>query len=190
MRKDKHIHICEGEAQLIVKKEYLDALLVLHRKLASMNINWAIGGDLGEALRTVEIEPDCVEIITNSNMVEEILKVLNEYNPEKPKVLEQRLDRDAAIGGKIYPIYVKSHYFDFNIGKAKVKVHGSLQFKVDDWEWVEPLEFQPEYVNVVGKRIPVVPLSLKSMLYQNLGWEDRVEKIRRSLPHPRKIPNL
>ena len=58
------------------------------------------------------------------------------------------------------------------------KVHGDLQFKVDDWDWGDVLEFDPEYVYVVGAKIAVVPLSVKYELYRSLGWIDRVEKIR------------
>lgn len=68
----------------------------------------------------------------------------------------------------------------------KVKVHGDLQFKVDDWDWGDVLEFDPEYVYVVGAKIALVPLSVKSELYQNLGWIDRVEKIKQAISPPRR----
>jgi len=60
-------------------------------------------------------------------------------------------------------------------------VHGDLRIKVGEWEWGDPLDFEPEYVYVVGVKVPVVPLKLKTELYLGLGWMDRVRKINEAM---------
>ena len=69
--------------------------------------------------------------------------------------------RNANINGIEYPIQVRSHYFDFFIGCLKVKVQGDMQYKINDWDWGDKLEFTPEYVNVTGVKIAIVPLQVK-----------------------------
>ena len=46
-----------------------------------------------------------------------------------------------------------------------------------DWDWGDPIDFEPEYVYVVSVKVPAVPLELKKELYRGLGWYDRVSKI-------------
>jgi hypothetical protein len=67
-------------------------------------------------------------------------------------------------------------------------VYGDIQYKIDDWAWGDKLEFTPEYVNVTGVKIAVVPLQVKYEIYQKMGWAERAEKIetliRRRLQKP------
>jgi len=172
---------------IIIKKAFIDSILTIYKKLKDSGIGWAVGGDLGEEMLRVEVEPDSIEILTDKEGVKKIFKRMGEYDPKEIKILEQRLSRNASIMGKDYPIYVRSHHFEFYIDTVKVKVHGDLQFKVDDWDWGDVLEFNPDYVYVVGAKIPVVPLSVKHELYQSLGWNDRVEKIKQATSISRKI---
>ena len=65
----------------------------------------------------------------------------------------------------------------FNIDGQRLDVHGDLRIKVGEWDWGDPLDYEPEYVYVVGVKVPVVPLQLKTELYMGLGWMDRVRKI-------------
>jgi hypothetical protein len=173
---------------MIIKKAFIDSLLAIHKKLKDSEAKWAVGGDLGEAMRRVEVEPDCIEILTNKEGVKEIFEKVKDHNPTEVKFLEQKLSRNAIIKGQDYPVYIRSHYFEFYINGVKVKVHGDLQFKVDDWDWGDVLEFDPEYVYIVGAKTAVVPLSVKSELYQSLGWIDRVEKIKIAIfPRRKKL---
>ena len=88
-----------------------------------------------------------------------------------------KLLRDADINGIGYPLYIKSFYFEFFLDSVKIKVYGDMQYKINDWAWGDKLEFTPDYVNVIGVKIAVVPLQVKYEIYRNLGWNDRVEKI-------------
>lgn len=162
----------------VIPKQYFDALLTLHQKLDSKNIDWVVNGELAERLRIVQIEAECIEIVSSKEDVERIFQLVQEFEPQSITFQTRRLLRNAAIEGREYPVYVRSYYFDFELNSVKIRVNGDLQFKVDDWDWGDVFEFAPEYVYVVGKKIAVTPLSIASELYSNLGWTDRVEKIR------------
>ncbi len=176
----------------ITPKHYIDVLLTLNDKLEGKNVQWSVGGDLGEVLRTVNVEPDCLEILTTKDGAEQIVQALAEFNPEKVTLQVQQLPRNAVVEGNDYPVYIKSYYSTFNIGVVKVKVHGDPQYKVNDWEWGDRLEFTPEYVYIAGKKTAVVPLSVKYELYSLLGWTDRAEKVKQALgrQRPHRSPTL
>ncbi len=161
----------------IIQQQYIEALSTLHKKLDSEKVEWTIGGDLGEELVTVNVEPDCIEILTTKDGAEQITHALEEFKPSQVIYRIQKLSENAIIAGKEYPVYVRSYYSDFSIGTVKVKVHGGLQYRIDNWDWGDKMEFTPEYVYVAGVKTAVVPLQLKYELHKSLGWMDRAEKV-------------
>lgn len=161
----------------VIDPIYIDTLLTLHKKLQKEHIFWAIGGDLGENLRAVQVKPDCIEILTNRKGAAQIFMAFKEFSPKGVFFQTHRLERSAVIEKKEYPIFVRSYYFDFTLNGVKIKVYGDMQFKVGNWEWGDKLEFTPEHVSVVGAKTAIVPLQIKFELYQTLGWVDRAEKI-------------
>jgi len=170
-----------------VPPKYVSALLKLHDAIGSQPVEWAVGGDLAEALETVRVEPDCIEILTTKGGAEQIHELVTAFSPTQVVVHVQSLPRRAQIDGAEYPIYTKSSYFDFDLDGVKVKVEGDLQFKVGNWDWGDKLEFQPDTIYVVGKKTSVVPLNIKHDLYLSLGWMDRAEKIRRVFENQRRM---
>ncbi len=173
----------------IIEQPYINALLSLHKRLAKKNIEWAVSGELGEALRTVQVQPNCIEIVTSKKGAAQIFLAVQELNPTGVFFQTHRLPRNAELGGKEYPIFLRSHYFDFAVDGVKVKVYGDLQFKIADWDWGDKLEFSPEHIYLIGLKTAVVPLSVKYEIYKSLGWADRAEKISqvltKSMPNPR-----
>jgi hypothetical protein len=163
---------------VIIPPQYVTALLKLHEKFEGKTIEWALSGDLGEALKGVRVEPDCIEIVTSKDGAEKIQDAVKELSPEPVAYRVQQLPRNALIGGMEQPLYARSYYFEFQFEGTKVKVHGDLQFKVSNWGWGDKFEFNPVLVYIVNKKTSVVPLSVKYELYKNLGWTDRVEKIK------------
>ncbi len=168
----------------VIPKKYVDALLVLHEKLDDKNISWIVSGDLAESLRVVDVQPSCIEILSSKEEAEGIFRAVQEFKPKTLFLQIQKLERSAIVDGKEYPVYARSHYFDFDLDTVIVKVQGDLQFRVNDWEWGDIFEFAPEYVYVVGKKTAVVPLSIVYELYQYLGWADRAEKVRAVIQRP------
>ena len=153
-------------------------LLSIHEKLRGSGVNWSIGGDLGEALRGVKVDADSIELVTDEDGAKKIFEaVSNDYNPTEIKYFMQRLPRDATINEKEYPVYIRSHYFEFQVNAVRVRVHGDLQYKVGEWDVGDILEFDPEQVYIVGEEMSVIPLLLKYEIARALGWKDRQEKI-------------
>jgi hypothetical protein len=171
----------------IIPKKYLDSLLTLHDKLDGKEIKWIVSGDLAERLRVIKVEPDNIEIVTSKDGAQQIFEAVQEFNPQPIQYLTQQLERNAVISGDEYPVFARSHYFEFNIKDVTVKVEGDLQFKVGNWEWGEVFDFTPEYVYVTGKKTAVTPLFIQYEFYQSIGWMDRAEKIAKILkPHAAK----
>ncbi len=175
----------------IIPQKYIESLLWIHARLENKNVNWAIGGDLGEQLRTVNVEPQLIEIITSKEGAQKIAEEVKELVPTEIAIQTKQLTRNAIVNGIEYPVYFQSHCFDFNIKSTKVKVYGDLQYRIDSWDWGDKLDFTPEYVYLVGTKVAVVPLALKYEIYQLLGWTDRAEKIRRVLEIRRpRLPRI
>jgi hypothetical protein len=166
----------------VIPPNYVKAISVLHEKLG--DIKWAIGGDLAECFRTVQVVPDGIELICSKQDAERIHQAVAGFKPTTVALHTKNLSRNAVINGKEYPIYIRSHQFGFKLHGITVSVQGNLQFRVGEWEWGDPLDFSPEYVNVVGKKTAVMPLGIAAQMYQTLGWADRVEKIRRVIRKP------
>ena len=156
---------------------FIEALQSLHKALENEQIEWAIGGALGEALETIQVEPDCIEIITNKKGASRIFSAAKEYNPKPIEFRSIKLDRNASVAGIDYPVYIRSCFFEFFLGCVKIKVFGDMQYKINEWDWGDTLEFIPDFVNVAGSKTAVVPLEVKYDLYRNLGWTDRAQKI-------------
>jgi hypothetical protein len=166
----------------VILRSYVDAILSLHEKLG--NINWIIIGDLAECLRTAQVKPDGIGILCDKHDLEKAFASVKEYNPTGIALVTDRLPRNAFVDGKEYPLFVRSRQFWFTINGVNVRIEGDKQFRVGEWDWGDPLEFTPEYVNVIGKKTAVMPLSLAAEIYRGLGWSDRLERIKCLIQKP------
>ncbi len=81
----------------IIPQKYIDALLALHARLEDKNIGWSISGDLGEELRTINVNPDCLEILTSKDGAEQIWEAMKEFNPTTIAFQTQQLSRNAIV---------------------------------------------------------------------------------------------
>jgi|GEM_PF-1494034 hypothetical protein len=160
----------------LIPSKYVSAILKIHEEIGQ-NALWALGGDLAEALQSVRVEPDCIEILTSKEGAEKIHAAVEQFDPQQITYQVQELAQKALIEGKEYPVYTRSYYFEFFVDGIKAKVEGDLQFRVGNWEWGDTFEFVPYIVYIVNKRTSVVPLYVNYELYQRLGWADRVDKI-------------
>lgn len=165
----------------VIPKEYVDALLFLHSKWGSTGVNWCVNGDLAMALRTVNIQPDRVEVVCSKIDAEKLYEAVKDLALEPIATKIQQLPQNAIHEANQYPLYIKSHSFEFKTKDIPVKVQGDLQYKVGDWEWGDVFENQPEYVNVVGKKTAVTPLRVLYQLYSDVGWSEKVDLIQQVL---------
>jgi hypothetical protein len=152
-------------------------LMEILPKIQATGAWWAISGDIGENLLDVHVRPTEVEILTNEEGLPKIIEALSYAKPTPTEQVETKLDREAEIEGKNYPVFVRSKSTRFELKNAKVVVYAEFQMKVGEWEWGDSLFFEPVMVNLAGKQLPVTPLRIKTELYLILGWGDRAELI-------------
>jgi len=173
----------------MVDPSFINALSELHRKLAKEHVDWAVGGELGEALRTVQVEPDCIEIVTSKKGAAQIFLAVKDLNPVGLYFQTERLNRNAIVDDKEYPVYLRSYFFDFALEGVQIKVHGDPQYRISNWDWGDKIDFTPEYIYIVGAKTAIVPLQIKLEIYQALGWKDRAEKVMQVIAkrHPPQV---
>jgi hypothetical protein len=162
---------------VILPAPLLRAAVKMGTMLKDAQAKWAFGGDAGEIIKGVNVRTDYLEIVTTKEGTEEISRLLAGYVTLAPAAAEKRLSRDADFGGKMLPIYIRSHYAELKVDGVRVELYGDLQFKVAEWDWGDPIDYEVEHVNIIGKNVPTIPLRLKSELDLGLGWLDRVELI-------------
>jgi hypothetical protein len=169
--------IPKPEELVVLDKPLLEATIEVGNLLKDCQAKWALAGDIGEILNGVNVQPDHLTILTNAAGCEEIGKKLERFQVEASRHVETQIRRNAEVEPKPLPIIIKSYRSQFNLDGQRLDVHGDMRIKVGDWDWGDPLDYEPEYVYVVGVKVPVVPLELKLRLYRGLGWYDRVSKI-------------
>jgi hypothetical protein len=161
----------------VLPASFIKAICEISPKIQKTGAWWAIGGDLSEMLGGVTVVPKEIEILTTIDGVQKLFEGFAEYNPSPVELVEKKLDREADINGTDYPVTVRSHQTHFTVHGAPVVVHGDYQMRVGVWDWGDSLQFNAPKANVMGARVPVMPIRLASEFYLTLGWSDRVELI-------------
>jgi hypothetical protein len=192
--KPKSIDILQFESRIpkpeelaVLNKPLLDATVILGKTLTSCTNKWAIAGDVAEVISGVNVQPDHIAILTTTEGCDEITKKLAKFQTEPFRTVERELERDAKVDLKLLKVRIKSYVARFDIEGSRLDVHGDLRIKVGDWDWGDPLDFEPDYVYVVGVKVPIVPLKMKSEIYTGLGWTDRASKIHEAVMRSRHM---
>jgi hypothetical protein len=175
---------------VVLSEPLLNATVKLARLLRDCKSKWAVSGDVGELLSGVSVPADHLSILTTVEGCEEISNKLVENVVQTPGMVERKWDREAKIDLRPYPVQVKSYEARFQIEGQRLDVYGGLQIRVGDWEWGDPLDYEPDYVYVGSEKVPVVPLRLKTELYIGLGWMDRVTRINEAMVRRHHGPGL
>jgi hypothetical protein len=179
--------IPKPEELVVLSKPLLDATIRIGKDLLDCKNKWAIGGDVAEVISGVNVPPDHISILTTKEGCDEITRKLAKYQDTPPHVVERELEREARIDLNLHKVRIKSYTARMNIDGSRLDVHGDLQIKVGDWEWGDALDFEPDHVYVVGVKVPIVPLKMKSELYTSLGWTDRAAKIHEAVIRSRHM---
>ena len=169
------------EEFIVLSEPLLNATLKLAGLLRDCKSKWAMAGDAGELLSGVAVRTDHLSILTTTEGCEEISKKLVEHMVENPGIVERKLDREARVDLSSYSVQIKSQEAKFQIDGQRLDVYGGLQIRVGEWEWGDPLDYEPDYVYVGSEKMPVLPIRLKKELYIGLGWMDRVKKINEAM---------
>jgi hypothetical protein len=179
--------IPKPEELVVLSKPLLDATIAIGKALVDCANKWAIGGDVAEVISGVNVHPSHIAILTTVEGCDEITNKLVKYQVEPPRTVETELEREAKVGLKPYKVRIKSYTSRLNVEGSKVDVHGHLQIKVGNWDWGDPLDFEPDYVYVVNVKVPIIPLKMKSEIYAGLGWTDRAIKIHEAVRRSRHM---
>lgn len=165
------------EEVFVVPPAVLSALRTITSKMKGSEAKWSVIGDLSENLQGVHVRPNEIEILTDEDGLKQMFNVLLEYKPTEITLVERTLDRTAEIQEKTLPVLVRSNCTSLAIQGVQVRIDSEYQMKVGDWEWGDPLVFDPVSMNVAGMSLSAMPLRLASEFYLTLGWLDRVEGI-------------
>ncbi len=159
--------------------ELLNCVFEIAPRIQKSGAWWSLTGDLSENMMGVHVRPTEIEILTDGVGLEKVSEALSSYDLAPIVLTERKLDREAEVGldFKTHPVFERCRFTEFASKGAKVAVKSDCQLKVGDWEWGDPLFFDPEFTNLRGIFIPLMPLSLKSELYITLGWLDRAKLI-------------
>jgi len=179
--------IPKPEELVVLSKPLLDATIMIGKVLMDCTNKWAIAGDAAEVISGVNVQADHIAILTTKEGCDEITRKLVKYQIEPPRAVEREIERDAKVDLKLHKVWIKSYTARFDVQGSRLDVHGDLQIKVGDWEWGDPLDFEPDYVYVVGVKLPIIPLKVKSELYTGLGWMDRASKIHEAVMRSRHM---
>lgn len=167
----------------ILSPSFIKCIREVAPKIQKTGVWWAIGGDLSEMMGGVSIAPKAIEILTTAEGVQKIFEALVEYGPIPVALWETKLEREAEISSKKYPVRVRSQRTTLTLHGVEVIIHGDYQMGVGTWDWGDPLYFKAPMVNVVETRVPAMPIRLSSELYLTLGWSDRVKLISAAIAH-------
>ena len=179
--------IPKPEELVVLSKPLLDATIIIGKALMDCKNKWAIGGDVAEVISGVNVQPNHITILSTKDGCDEVARKLAKYQVEPPRTVERELDREANVDLKLHKVRIKSYTSRFDIEGSLLDVHGNLQIKVGEWDWGDPLDFDPDYVYVLGVKMPIIPLKIKSELYSGLGWTDRAIKIHEAVMRSRHM---
>ena len=172
---------------VVLNNQLLGATVLIGNALMDCTNKWAIGGDVAEVISGVNVQATHIAILTTREGCDEITRKLAKFQIEPSRIIEREIERDAKVDLKLLKVRIKSYMARFDIEGSRLDVHGDLRIKVGAWDWGDSLDFEPDYVYVVGVKVPIVPLKMKSELYTGLGWMDRASKIHEAVMRSRHM---
>lgn len=165
------------ETVTVLPLNLLKVVMWFAEQMREYDGKWGVGGDAGEIIKGVHRRTEHIEILTTKDGCDEMCMILQEFVTLAPEERETRSPRDADVDGKMIPVFIRSHYAEVTYDGVRIEIHGNEQIKVGEWEWGDPLDFEPDYTTMIRLKVPVVPLRLKQELDLGLGWLDRLDAI-------------
>jgi len=149
----------------MIDARFLDVLRKLSTELKGTDVNWAIGGSLGLALRGAPFHPHDIDILTDRVGAYAIQRIFSDC------VTREVSFRTSET--------VRSHFGALDIDGVKVEIIGDFQARRPNEDWGDPPD-----IKALGRTIrfgdldlPVLPLEWERQSYSRLGREDRAAAI-------------
>jgi hypothetical protein len=168
---------------VLLDRKVLRAILAIAKTLKEAGASWALAGDACEVIQGVNTKARSIQLVAfDKRSAEVVLHKLTgmgapDLGQQSLTLKETTIERRAEIGGESHALTVESLYAAFQIEGITTEIHGSPRIRIGDWGWGDPIEFEPASCFVVGEKVPIMPLRLRSDLYFGLGWMDRVNLI-------------
>jgi hypothetical protein len=151
----------------------LDTLRMIYARLAGSPINWAVTGSLGMALQGLEVEVHDIDLQTDQAGAYAMESLLSEFvvTPVHYALSER----------------IRSHLGKLEINGIQVEIIGSVQKRLEDGTWEEPVNVELYRRRVVldEMRIPVLSLEYEYQAYLIMGRTEKAEMLRQWLQKPK-----
>jgi hypothetical protein len=150
----------------MVDSRFFSILRTVSLQLNENNVQWALVGSLGMAVRGMPIEPNDIDIITDKAGAYEIERLLSQF--VKRRVALRTSER------------IQSYFGILEIEGVKVEIMGDLQIKLADGSWGDPpdLRQHKQTVQVDEMSVPVLNPEWEYQTSLKLGREKKAEMVK------------
>ena len=157
---------------------YRNVLHQIYARLSDTHVNWVITGSLGFALQGVPVQPNDIDIQTDTVGAYEIENLFSD-------VVIRKVEFSATER-------IKSHFGALQIDGIEVEIMGNIQKKGTDGLWEEPVDpaHYRRLVNIDGLLVPVLSLEYEYQAYLKFGRVERAKMLRRWLDNEKDHNNL
>jgi hypothetical protein len=154
----------------------VNTLRRLYGRLEHENVEWALVGSLGLAIRGAPVDPKDIDLMTDKDGAYKIEQLFSDFitSPVSFKTGNQ----------------IESHLGALNIDGVKVEIMGDFRIHLQGGGWHGPPDFSrfKEVTQVEEMPIPVLSLEWEYDSYHRLGREDRAEMVKQLLMPADKKP--
>jgi hypothetical protein len=149
----------------MVSTQFISVLRKVHVQLSKTDVNWAVVGSLGLALRGLPLEPHDIDIMTDKSGAYEIERIFSRFVTKRVAL---------RIGENI-----QSHYGALEIDGVKIEIMGEFRLRRQDGGWDEApdLPMLRRLVKIEDIDVPVLALEWEHHSYSALGRVERARAI-------------
>jgi hypothetical protein len=149
----------------MVDPRFLSVLWAVSLQFDDSNVQWALVGSLGLAVRGISTEPHDIDIITDKAGAYEMERLFFRY--VKRRVALRTSER------------IRSHFGILEIDGLSVEIMGDFRVKLPDGSWEDPPDIarHRQTVLVDDLQVPVLSLEWEYQASLKLGREEKAELI-------------